>query len=253
MAQNSSIEWTEATWNPVTGCTKISPGCKFCYAERMAKRLRAMGQERYRDGFKLTLQEDLAELPLKWKTSKMIFVNSMSDLFHKDVPLEYIQRCFNTMERAAWHTFQVLTKRADRLAEVASQLVWPSNVWMGVSVETAKFLDRVDYLRTVNAAVRFLSIEPLLGPIPNLSLKGINWVIVGGESGPGARPMKKEWVIELRDQCLAAEVPFFFKQWGGVQKSRTGRELEGVTWNEMPLVKALVYGKEEKRAMAYSA
>lgn len=253
MAQNSSIEWTEATWNPVTGCTKISPGCKFCYAERMAKRLRAMGQERYRDGFKLTLQEDLAELPLKWKTSKMIFVNSMSDLFHKDVPLKYIQRCFNTMERAAWHTFQVLTKRADRLAEVANQLPWPSNVWMGVSVETAKFLDRVDYLRTVNAAVRFLSIEPLLGPIPNLSLKGINWVIVGGESGPGARPMKKEWVIELRDQCLAAEVPFFFKQWGGVQKSRTGRELEGVTWNEMPLVKALVYGKEEERAMAYSA
>lgn len=252
MAQNSSIEWTEATWNPVTGCTKISPGCKFCYAERMAKRLRAMGQERYRDGFKLTLQPDVVELPLKWKTPKMIFVNSMSDLFHKNVPLEYIQRCFDTMQRASWHTFQVLTKRADRLAEVASQLVWPGNVWMGVSVENADYLDRIDHLRTVPAAVRFLSVEPLLGPIPALPLDGINWVIVGGESGPGARPMKDKWVFEIRDQCLAEKVPFFFKQWGGVQKARTGRELQGVTWDEMPNSKGYI-GEKEKRSLAFSA
>ncbi len=231
MAQNSSIEWTEATWNPVTGCTKISPGCKFCYAERMAKRLKAMGQERYRDGFKLTLQPDLVELPLRWKTPKMIFVNSMSDLFHRDVPLDYIQRCFATMKRASWHTFQVLTKRADRLAAVAGDLDWPPNVWMGVSVENADYVDRIDHLRTVPAAIRFLSLEPLLGPLPDLDLTDIHWVIVGGESGPGARPMESAWVTDLRDQCQSAGVPFFFKQWGGVQKSRTGRELEGRVWD----------------------
>ncbi len=234
MAQNSSIEWTEATWNPVTGCTKISPGCKFCYAERMAKRLKAMGQERYRDGFQLTLQPDLVELPLRWKTPKMIFVNSMSDLFHKDVPLDYIQRCFTTMKRASWHTFQVLTKRADRLAAVAGDLDWPPNVWMGVSVENADYVDRIDFLRTVPAAIRFLSLEPLLGPLPNLDLTEIQWVIVGGESGPGARPMESTWVTDIRDQCQSANVPFFFKQWGGVQKSRTGRELEGMLWDGMP-------------------
>lgn len=234
MAQNSSIEWTEATWNPVTGCTKISPGCKFCYAERMAKRLKAMGQERYRDGFQLTLQPDLVELPLRWKTPKMIFVNSMSDLFHRDVPLEYIQRCFTTMKRASWHTFQVLTKRADRLAAVARDLDWPPNVWMGVSVENGDCVDRIDFLRTVPAAIRFLSLEPLLGPLPNLDLTDIHWVIVGGESGPGARPMESAWVTDLRDQCQSANVPFFFKQWGGVQKSRTGRELEGRVWTQFP-------------------
>ena len=252
MAQNSSIDWTEATWNPVTGCTKISPGCKFCYAERMAKRLKAMGQERYRNGFKLTRQDDLVELPLKWKTPKMIFVNSMSDLFHKDVPLAYIQRCFNTMRRAHWHTFQVLTKRADRLAEVADAIDWPKNVWMGVSVENADYLHRVDDLRTVNAAVRFLSIEPLLGPISHLPLDRIDWVIVGGESGPGARPMEEAWVIDLRDQCLAANVPFFFKQWGGVQKSRTGRELEGVTWGEMPLLQTSSHFHRSKSSANFS-
>lgn len=238
MAQNSSIEWTEATWNPVTGCTKISPGCKFCYAERMAKRLKAMGQERYRDGFRLTLQPDLVELPLRWKTPKMIFVNSMSDLFHRDVPLDYIQRCFATMKCASWHTFQVLTKRADRLAAVAGDLDWPPNVWMGVSVENADYVDRIDFLRTVPATIRFLSLEPLLGPLPNLELTDIHWVIVGGESGPGARPMESAWVTDLRDQCQSANVPFFFKQWGGVQKSRTGRELEGRVWGGMPCAKS---------------
>jgi protein gp37 len=240
MAQNSSIEWTEATWNPVTGCTKISPGCKFCYAERMAKRLQAMGQPRYRDGFKLTPQPDAVDIPLRWKKPRVIFVNSMSDLFHKSVPLEYIQRCFDVMQLASQHTFQVLTKRADRLADLADQLPWPDNVWMGVSVENADYVDRISHLQTVPAHIRFLSVEPLLGPIPHLPLDGIHWVIVGGESGPGARPMQEDWVRDLRDQCQAADVPFFFKQWGGVNKGRTGRELEGRTWDEMPNLNALL-------------
>lgn len=234
MAQNSSIEWTEATWNPVTGCTKVSPGCKFCYAERMAKRLKAMGQPRYADGFRLTLQPDVVEAPLRWRSPRTIFVNSMSDLFHKDVPLEYIQQVFATMEQADWHTFQVLTKRADRLEELAGELPWPENVWMGVSVENADSTWRIEHLQRVPAQVRFLSVEPLLGPIPELPLAGIHWVIVGGESGPGARPMDRAWVTDLRDQCLSARVPFFFKQWGGVNKSRTGRELEGRVWDGMP-------------------
>ncbi len=234
MAQNSSIEWTEATWNPVTGCTKVSPGCKFCYAERMAKRLKAMGQPRYADGFRLTLQPDVVEAPLRWRSPRTIFVNSMSDLFHKDVPLDYIQQVFATMEQADWHTFQVLTKRADRLEELAGELPWPKNVWMGVSVENADYTWRIEHLQRVPAQVRFLSVEPLLGPIPELPLKGIHWVIVGGESGPGARPMDPAWVTDLRDQCVAARVPFFFKQWGGVNKSRTGRELEGRVWDGMP-------------------
>lgn len=234
MAQNSSIEWTEATWNPVTGCTKVSPGCKFCYAERMAKRLKAMGQPRYADGFRLTLQPDVVEAPLRRRSPRTIFVNSMSDLFHKDVPLEYIQQVFATMEQADWHTFQVLTKRADRLEELAGELPWPENVWMGVSVENADSTWRIEHLQRVPAQVRFLSVEPLLGPIPELPLAGIHWVIVGGESGPGARPMDRAWVTDLRDQCLSARVPFFFKQWGGVNKSRTGRELEGRVWDGMP-------------------
>ena len=234
MAQASTIEWTEATWNPVTGCTKISPGCKFCYAERMAHRLQAMGQERYRDAFKLTLQPDALDTPLRWRTPKVIFVNSMSDLFHKDVPLEYIQRCFAVMEEASQHTFQILTKRADRVAEVCGDLPWPSNVWMGTSVENAEYISRVRALCEVPAATRFLSVEPLLGPIARLPLKGIHWVIVGGESGPGARPMKTEWVRQIREQCVAKRVPFFFKQWGGTNKKRTGRTLDGRTWDEMP-------------------
>ena len=234
MAQASTIEWTEATWNPVTGCTKISPGCKFCYAERMAHRLKAMGQERYRNAFKLTLQPDALEVPLHWKTPRVIFVNSMSDLFHVDVPLEYMQQCFKVMEEASQHMFQVLTKRPDRTAELSAHLPWPKNVWMGTSVENNDYLWRVRSLREIPAAVRFLSVEPLLGPINRLPLKGIQWVIVGGESGPGARPMKVEWVRQLRDQCVAKDVPFFFKQWGGTNKKRAGRVLDGQTWDQMP-------------------
>ncbi len=234
MAQASSIEWTEATWNPVTGCTKISPGCVHCYAERMAKRLQAMGQVRYRHGFRVTLQPDVVELPLHWRRPRMIFVNSMSDLFHKDVPAEFIKACFAVMEEASWHTFQVLTKRPERAVELAPQLSWPPNVWMGTTVETAGFLRRVKLLTQIPAHLRFLSLEPLLGPIPNLPLEGIHWVIVGGESGPGARRMDLDWILQIRDRCLPRGVPFFFKQWGGIRKSRTGRELDGQTWDDMP-------------------
>lgn len=236
MANRSSIEWTESTWNPITGCTKISPGCKHCYAERMAKRLQAMGQPNYANGFKLTMHEHVLEMPLSWKTPQTIFVNSMSDLFHKDVPLEFIQRVFDVMHQAHWHRFQVLTKRAERLLELSPQLEWTSNIWMGVSVENQDYAFRIDDLRRTGAKVKFLSLEPLLGPLPALNLENINWVIVGGESGPGARPMDPSWVIEIRDQCLQARVPFFFKQWGGVNKKKTGRLLEGRTWDEMPVV-----------------
>ena len=234
MAQ-SKIEWTEATWNPVTGCTKISPGCKHCYAERMAKRLQAMGQPNYANGFALTLHEHMLNKPLEWKTPQTIFVNSMSDLFHKDVPVEFILRVFEVMEKADWHNFQVLTKRADRVLELNDQLNWPANVWMGTSVETQKYTFRIDELRQTSAAVKFLSLEPLLGPLTNLNLANIDWVIVGGESGPGARPMDKQWVVDIRNQCQEAFVPFFFKQWGGVRKKETGRMLEGRTWDEMPV------------------
>jgi len=234
MAANSSIEWTEATWNPVTGCSKISPGCKHCYAERMARRLREMGQPRYVHGFEVTLQEDVVELPLRWRRPRTIFVNSMSDLFHEDVPLDFLRRVFVTMERASWHTFQVLTKRSARLREVSSQLLWPRNVWMGVSVENDRYISRVHDLVQVPSAVRFLSVEPLLGPIRALPLMGVDWVIVGGESGPGARAMEEDWVTDIRDQCRRADVRFFFKQWGGVQKGRAGRRLEGQLWDELP-------------------
>jgi protein gp37 len=234
MASNSSIEWTEATWNPVTGCTKLSPGCKNCYAEKMAKRLRAMGNRNYANGFELTLQPHMVELPLKWKRPQTIFVNSMSDLFHQDVPLEYIRRIFGVMKQAHWHRFQVLTKRADRLAELSRELEWPRNIWMGVSVESQKYVDRIEHLRNTGAVTKFLSLEPLLGPLKNLDLRGIDWAIVGGESGFRARPMKQEWVIDIREQCQTAGVAFFFKQWGGVNKKRAGRSLEGRTWDEMP-------------------
>ena len=232
----STIEWTESTWNPVTGCTKISPGCKHCYAERMAKRLQAMGQANYADGFQLTLQPHMLELPLGWKKPQTIFVNSMSDLFHKDVPLAYIQRVFDVMRRAHWHRFQILTKRAGRLAQLSSKLEWAPNIWMGVSVETEKYQSRIDDLRTSRAEVKFLSLEPLLGPLHDLNLTGMDWVIVGGESGPKSRPTDSTWVTELRDQCRRAQVPFFFKQWGGKNKKKAGRELEGRTWDEMPAV-----------------
>ena len=234
MATKSSIEWTESTWNPLTGCTKVSPGCKHCYAERMAKRLHAMGQPNYANGFKLTLHPQALEIPLSWKKPQMIFVNSMSDLFHKDVPAAFIQQVFDVMHRAHWHTFQVLTKRSERLLELDPQIEWPDNVWMGVSVENQDYTFRIDHLRQTNAKIKFLSLEPLLGPLPNLDLHGINWAIVGGESGPGARPILEEWVVEIRDQCRGAHVPFFFKQWGGVHKKRAGRLLQGRTWDEMP-------------------
>lgn len=234
MATMSSIEWTEATWNPVTGCTKISEGCRHCYAATMAKRLHAMNNPRYKNGFKVTLHHDLVHLPLKWKKPRRIFVNSMSDLFHRDVPLEFIQKIFRTMQLAHWHTFQILTKRSDRLLELSSELPWPNNVWQGVSVEDERVIYRIDYLRQVPAKIRFLSLEPLIGPLDNLDLRGIHWVIVGGESGPGARPIKKEWVESIRDQCIKQRVAFFFKQWGGVQKHRTGRILDGRTWDEYP-------------------
>jgi protein gp37 len=225
MAVDSSIEWTEATWNPVTGCAKISPGCKHCYAERMAGRLKAMGVPQYRNGFRLTLQPDALDIPLKWKRSRLIFVNSMSDLFHKDVPLEFIQRVFAVMEEASQHQFQVLTKRPEIAQQYAEHLPWPANVWLGTSIESALYLHRVETLRAIPAKIRFLSVEPLLGPIPRLPLRGIHWVIVGGESGPSARPMEKQWVTQIRDRCIAQSVPFFFKQWGGTNKKKNGREL----------------------------
>jgi protein gp37 len=234
MMANSRIEWTESTWNPLTGCTKISPGCKHCYAERMAKRLHAMGQPNYANGFKLALHPQALEIPLSWKKPQVIFVNSMSDLFHKDVPVDFVQQVFDVMRRASWHTFQVLTKRSERLLQLSSEIDWPDNVWMGVSVENQDYTFRIDHLRRTGAKIKFLSLEPLLGPLSNLDLSGINWAIVGGESGPGARPILEEWVIEIKDQCRAARVPFFFKQWGGVNKKRTGRILQGRTWDEMP-------------------
>jgi protein gp37 len=234
MAQGSSIEWTQSTWNPVTGCTKISPGCKYCYAERMAERLQLMGQPNYRYGFRLTLQPHMIELPLRWKKPQTIFVNSMSDLFHARVPVAYIQRVFDVMRRAHWHRFQVLTKRADRLAALDAQLVWAPNIWMGVSVESDRYRSRIDDLRATRACVKFLSLEPLLGPLHDLDLRGIDWVIVGGESGQKARPMRADWAIDIRDQCRRAAVPFFFKQWGGKNKKQAGRVLDGRTWDQMP-------------------
>ncbi len=234
MAIHSKIEWTESTWNPVTGCSKISPGCKNCYAERLALRLQAMGQPNYANGFDVTLHDYAVPLPLQWKKPKIIFVNSMSDLFHEAVPFEFIEKVFQTMARARWHCFQVLTKRSERLVDLSPRLPWKTNIWMGVSVENQGQVNRIDHLRKIPAAVKFLSLEPLLGPLPNLDLREIDWVIVGGESGPGARPMKAEWVKEIRNRCLAARIPFFFKQWGGVRKKKNGRELEGRTWDEMP-------------------
>ena len=237
MATKSRIEWTESTWNPVTGCTKISPGCKNCYAERMSKRLKAMGSPNYADGFKLTLHEHVLELPLTWKKPQTIFVNSMSDLFHKNVHASFIHQVFDIMERAHWHQFQILTKRAARLAQIAPFLKWSDNIWMGVTVESSDYINRIDFLRTVPAAFRFLSLEPLLGPLSNLDLSNIDWVIVGGESGPGARPMDKSWVLDIQRQCRKEQVPFFFKQWGVFNKKRAGRLLNGRIYSEIPELK----------------
>ena len=230
----STIEWTEATWNPVTGCSKVSAGCLYCYAERMAARLQAMGQNNYRNGFAVTCHPQMLDLPKRWKKPRLIFVNSMGDLFHEQVPMEFVQQCFAVMSDTPQHTYQLLTKRSERLAESANALAWSVNIWMGVTVESQAEVKRIADLRRVPAAIRFLSIEPLLGPIEALDLSGIHWVIVGGESGPKARPMKEEWVMAIRDRCLQEDVPFFFKQWGGVRKKATGRMLEGRTWDAMP-------------------
>lgn len=234
MGAKSLIEWTQATWNPVTGCTKTSPGCAHCYAERMARRLQAMGHPNYANGFEVTIHEHALDLPLHWRKPRAIFVNSMSDLFHEQVPLTFIRQVFAVMQQASWHRFQILTKRSARLAQLAPLLPWPENVWVGVTVENAACVYRIDHLRQVGAAVRFLSMEPLLTDVASVDLSGIHWVIVGGESGPGARPMAAEWARDVRDQCRQAGVPFFFKQWGGPNKSKSGRLLDGQLYDEMP-------------------
>jgi protein gp37 len=238
MAQ-SSIEWTEMTWNPTTGCDKISAGCKYCYAEVMTRRLMAMGIDKYKDGFKVRTHEDSLMTPFEWKKSKVVFVNSMSDLFHPDVPLQFIKKVFHVMNETPQHTYQVLTKRADRLFEIHEQLNWTPNIWMGVSVEDERVTHRIDFLRQTNAQTKFLSCEPLIGPLMNLNLFGIDWVIVGGESGRKARPMEEWWVWDIKQQCQEQEVLFFFKQWGGTNKKKAGRELAGNTYNEMPSVESL--------------
>ena len=236
MAGLSAIEWTEATWNPLTGCTKISPGCKHCYAERLAVRLKAMGNRNYQAGFDLSFHDHMLDVPLRWRSPKTIFVNSMSDLFQDGVPLTFMKRVFAVMCEAHWHTFQILTKRSDRLLEVGSDLDWAPNIWMGVSVENDAYRYRIDELRRTGARIKFLSLEPLLGPLSNLNLAGIDWVIVGGESGPKARFMSPEWAVDIRDQCRSAGVPFFFKQWGGKNKKKAGRLLDGRTWDQVPVV-----------------
>lgn len=233
MAQ-SSIEWTQMTWNPTTGCTKISAGCKFCYAEVMSRRLHAMGVEKYKDGFKVKTHEDSLNIPYTWKSSKVVFVNSMSDLFHPEIPFEFIQKVFDVMNDTPQHTYQVLTKRAERLYELHHKLNWTKNIWMGVSVEDERVTDRIDFLRETNAVIKFLSCEPLIGPLRNMNLENIDWVIVGGESGRKARAMSEQWVWDIKMQCQEQEVAFFFKQWGGINKKKAGRELAGMTYDDMP-------------------
>ena len=235
MAQ-SSIEWTEMTWNPTTGCDKVSQGCKFCYAKVMSKRLQAMGIEKYKDNFEVRIHPEALKVPYTWKKSKVVFVNSMSDLFHKEVPLDFIKKVFKVMNDNPQHVFQVLTKRAERLLELHKELKWTHNIWMGVSVEDQRVESRIDFLRDTDARVKFLSLEPLIGPLPNLNLANIDWVIVGGESGHKPRPMKSEWVLDIQDQCKENEVAFFFKQWGGQNKKKSGRTLNGRTYDEMPVV-----------------
>ncbi|WP_189297934.1 DUF5131 family protein [Streptomyces cinerochromogenes] len=243
MGDRSTIEWTEATWNPTTGCDRISPGCDNCYALTLSRRLKAMGVAKYQadgdprtsgPGFALTLHPDTLAIPRQWKTPRMVFVNSMSDLFHAKVPLDFVQQVFHVIADTPQHTYQLLTKRARRLRRLAGRLDWPPNLWMGVSVENADHLGRIDDLRQVPASVRFLSCEPLLGPLTGLRLDGVGWVIAGGESGPQHRPAQEEWLVEIRDACNEADVPFFFKQWGGRTPKSGGRELAGITWDQMP-------------------
>lgn len=237
----TKIEWTEITWNPTTGCTKISSGCKNCYAERMSNRLQVMGVEKYKDGFKLKIHPDVLNEPNSWRKPRTVFVNSMSDLFHENMPLDFIKKVFKVMNDNPIHTFQVLTKRADILLKYSNELVWTKNIWMGVTVENQENISRVDFLRKVKANVKFISIEPLIGEITKLNLKNIDWVIVGGESGPRARPMKEDWVVSLKEQCLNQKTRFFFKQWGGVNKKKNGRLLDGQTWDEMPIREELMF------------
>jgi protein gp37 len=234
VSDRSAIEWTEATWNPVTGCHQVSPGCAHCYAKTFAERWRGIPGHPYEQGFDLRLWPQRLEQPLRWRRPRTIFVNSMSDLFHEDIPDLFVEQVFDVMERADWHTFQILTKRHERLARLAPTLAWPSNVWMGVSIENRRFVHRADHLREVPAAVRFVSAEPLLGPLEGLDLTDIDWLIAGGESGPRHRPVRAEWVRELRDRCVAEGVAFFFKQWGGVRSKTGGRLLDGRTWDETP-------------------
>jgi protein gp37 len=240
MADRSAIEWTEATWNPVTGCTKVSPGCAHCYAETFAERWRGLPGHPYEQGFDLRFWPDRLEQPLRWKRPRTIFVNSMSDLFHEDIPDDYVEDIFRVMGEAHWHIFQILTKRHERLAELAPRLTWHPNIWMGVTIENRRFVHRADYLREVPAAVRFISAEPLLGPLEGLDLSEIDWLIAGGESGYRHRPVRVEWLRELRDRCLAEKVAFFFKQWGGVRAKTGGRLLDGRTWDQMPPVRVAV-------------
>jgi len=237
MAQ-SKIEWTEMTWNPTTGCSKISKGCKHCYAETMSMRLQAMGNPKYKNGFEITLHPDALKIPYSWKKPRIVFVNSMSDLFHEDIRFNYVQRVFQVMNNCPQHVFQVLTKRAEQLSELNSKLDWSPNIWMGVTVESKEYEYRIDLLKRTGAVVKFLSIEPMIGPTPDLSLSGIDWVIVGGESGFGARPIKKEWVEDIHEQCRQANVPFFFKQWGGINKKKNGRLLNGKTYDGMPKIES---------------
>lgn len=234
MSVKSNIEWTDSTWNPVTGCTKVSPGCKHCYAETFSERWRGIPGHHFEQGFELRFWPGRLDLPLRWKKPRKVFVNSMGDPFHEEIPLSFIKEIFQTMGKASWHTFQILTKRAERLAELIKELDWTPNVWTGVSIENAEYLWRARHLRLIPATVKFISFEPLLGPIGILDLTGIDWVVVGGESGPGARPIDATWVREIREQCLTQGVPFFFKQWGGVNKKRNGRLLDGRTWGELP-------------------
>jgi len=237
----TKIEWTEATWNPTSGCTKISSGCKNCYAERMSKRLQAMGVDKYKDGFKLRMHPEVLSEPYSWRNPRTVFVNSMSDLFHENMPFDFIEKVFKVMNENPIHTFQVLTKRADLLSQYSDRLKWTKNIWMGVTVENQDNISRIDFLRNVKANVRFLSIEPLLGRIENLNLENIEWVIVGGESGPGARRMDESWVLEIKEQCINQSTPFFFKQWGGTNKKKNGRLLEGQIWDEMPEREELIF------------
>ena len=234
MSANSRIEWTETTWNPVTGCTKISQGCKHCYADRMSRRLQAMGVSKYRDGFTVAVHPQALRDPLRWRKPRLVFVNSMSDLFHQAVPTSFIESVFAVMNTVPQHTFQVLTKRPSRVRLLNSRLRWTPNIWLGTSIESEDWLNRVDLLKETSARTKFLSLEPLLGPLPGLTLDGVHWVIAGGESGPGARPMDPDWVRHIRDTCMESDVPFFFKQWGGVFKKRTGRTLDGRVWDEFP-------------------